>query len=316
MAINLKDLPEEPYLVLEISSNTVHFTIFDDNGEVHADEKHQCMLGDYKKNTKTLKENNVKGAVEFIEKCIGKYSDIEFTDIIAIGTGALREADNKDELIEHLNNEFDIDIEVLSGEEEAYYSALGVKHSFEEADGVVWDMGGRSSEFATIKDGKIENCISLSLGAYSIADQDYAPDIYIMDQLDQLPQEYKDMELKHLYVVGGNPRQILKSHKKYTDVHAKLEGYTINESQAEELSSRLINTAKEKLHEKYKISKKRVKSAPHAARLLMHLIERFKITDITASKHGLRHGVFENMIEQQQYTPDLAAEIQPPPAIY
>lgn len=66
----------------------------------------------------------------------------------AVATSAVREADNKNEFLELIKNECAIDIDVISGMEEAHLSYTGVKSSLElEKSPLVVDVGGGSSEF-------------------------------------------------------------------------------------------------------------------------------------------------------------------------
>lgn len=65
----------------------------------------------------------------------------------AVATSAVREASNPEALLDRAWQELGLHIEVLSGEEEAYWSFLGVRSAFPEAGGlIVLDIGGGSTE--------------------------------------------------------------------------------------------------------------------------------------------------------------------------
>ena len=66
-----------------------------------------------------------------------------------------------------------IAIEVLSGEEEARLSALGVLSVFQELSGSVciFDLGGGSVEFTWVQTGEIKKTVSLPLGAVGLSEQ-------------------------------------------------------------------------------------------------------------------------------------------------
>lgn len=53
---------------------------------------------------------------------------------------------------------------ILSGEEEAYYSAMGIVSGYHDPDGVVGDLGGGSLELVEVEGRRIGNGITLPLG--------------------------------------------------------------------------------------------------------------------------------------------------------
>ncbi|MGN7437809.1 MAG: Ppx/GppA phosphatase family protein [Alcanivorax sp.] len=291
-----------PYGILEISSNTVHFSVTfpDNNIQSTIDEKVKCGLGNYEAGSKALNATGKEKAIEMIAAYKRNFIDpIEFTEFAAIATGALREATDAQEFLSYLKDELDIDVQVLSGEEEAYYAALGVASSFKNANGVMFDQGGRSSEFVIIQNGQLTDPVSLPLGTFAIAEQK-DPEKYIKQQLEKLPDAYRSGEFETLYAVGGSPRRLLKSHKKRTDTAGKLHGYTIPVSEAATLSKDVIDASEDTLKDEFYISEKRLTLVPAAAQLVSQLSENLNIQKITASKHGLRHGLLHEMISQPQ----------------
>ncbi len=287
-----------PYGILEISSNTVHFSIFfpDERLSSMIDEKIKCGLGDYPNGTRNLNPDGVEKAMDAIEVYKNNFIDrISMNGFAAIGTGAMREANNASSLIRSLEKEHGIYLDVISGEEEAYYSALGVQSAFENADGIMYDQGGRSAEFAIIKNGEIKHCVSLPLGTFSIAEHEN-PKEFIKEQLKTLPKAYRKGEFENLYVVGGSPRRILKSHRKRTmGVDDSVHGYSIPAADAADISKQMISANKQELREAFHISKKRVALVPSAAMLMQKIVKKFDVQNITGSEHGLRHGVVHEM---------------------
>ena len=301
-----------PFGILEVSSNTVHFSVVfpDDKIESTIDEKVKCGLGNYEGSEQKLNAFGVKKAMKMIASYKRNFIDpIEFTEFAAIGTGALREASDAQEFLDRLRNELDIDIQVLSGEEEAYYAALGVASTFKDANGIMFDQGGRSSEFVIIKDGQLTDPVSLPLGTFAIAEQE-DPKKYIKEQLEKLPDSYKSGEFETLYAVGGSPRRLLKSHKKREGAKRKLHGYTIPASDAATLSKDVIDASEDALKDEFYISEKRLTLVPAAAQLISQLTQELDIQQITASKNGLRHGLLHEMITQPQ--PDSSEHIFEP----
>src|SRR5690606_41002584 len=81
-----------------------------------------------------------------------------------IATAAAREARNGMDFIRRAEEILGTSIQVLSGREEARFSALGVISSFHPAEGIAGDLGGGSLELSAVCGEEIGNGITLPLG--------------------------------------------------------------------------------------------------------------------------------------------------------
>ncbi len=105
----------------------------------------------------------------------------DFSDILkkhhvqclrAVGTAALRRAENRQQFITQVYQQTGISIEIIDGEEEARLSALGVLsviHPCPE-NAVIFDIGGGSTELIGIDDGHIYAQQSVPLGVVRLAE--------------------------------------------------------------------------------------------------------------------------------------------------
>jgi exopolyphosphatase / guanosine-5'-triphosphate,3'-diphosphate pyrophosphatase len=87
--------------------------------------------------------------------------------IEAVATSAVRKAANGADFVREIKSRIGLDVEVISGEEEAELAALSAFHNF-ELDGVrhlIFDIGGGSLELITALGTHVEELISLELGA-------------------------------------------------------------------------------------------------------------------------------------------------------
>lgn len=89
--------------------------------------------------------------------------------IIAVGTAALRIAKNRDVFLKRVKDGLQIEIEVISGNHEAYYDFWGVINSLDIDEGLMVDIGGASTEIVHFKNRLLENCISLPFGSITLA---------------------------------------------------------------------------------------------------------------------------------------------------
>lgn len=276
--------------LIEFSSNTTHIRAYDiKTGEEHiTPNSSPTKLGMFPEGTKNLNPEGVKQSIDIIDSHMDMLKRIPAENFHVIGTGAMRDADNTAELTNIVQEKIGVPVNVISGEQEAQYSAIGVLSSFPVEDGIIWDMGGRSSEFATIRDGyQISSAISLPLGSQAIREQD-DPIAYIKEQMAQLPDEYANKH-KTLYVIGGTPRRVLAQHQNMInpDSDNKVHGYTTDERTAELFTEELLNTDPEDLGDDKRFNE----LLPYVGPMFLEVLDTLDVKHVTASKDGTRAGV-------------------------
>lgn len=79
-------------------------------------------------------------------------------------TAAIRNAANRNEIISYLCRQTGLQIEVLSGEQEAYYGFIGMANSLNVTDGFLIDIGGGSSEITLFRQRKVVKSVSFPFG--------------------------------------------------------------------------------------------------------------------------------------------------------
>jgi exopolyphosphatase/guanosine-5'-triphosphate,3'-diphosphate pyrophosphatase len=92
--------------------------------------------------------------------------------IAVVGTSALREAQNREAFVARARREIGLDVQVISGEEEARLTLLGVRAALRIGEGrlVVMDIGGGSTEFVLADGPKILGVVSTGLGAVKLTE--------------------------------------------------------------------------------------------------------------------------------------------------
>lgn len=90
--------------------------------------------------------------------------------ILTVATSALREATNSNAVIERIKNETGLEVNVISGREEARLTALAAIESLGLKKGKVFliDVGGGSTELAWLEDSVPKNLLSLQVGPVRI----------------------------------------------------------------------------------------------------------------------------------------------------
>lgn len=135
--------------VIDLGTNTFNLLIADtQTRQVLFQTKEGVALGMGGINEKRLSPAAIQRAFEALQKFKDKCDALEVNAISAIGTSAMRDATNANELIEKVATELKISIEVISGLQEAelIYKGVALSHTFDEP-ALIMDIGGGSTEF-------------------------------------------------------------------------------------------------------------------------------------------------------------------------
>ena len=85
--------------------------------------------------------------------------------IIAVATAAIRNAKNGSQLTNEVFEKTGIRLHIISGNMEAQLSYLGVINTLPMKDGIIFDLGGGSTELILFRNRKLVESVSIPLGA-------------------------------------------------------------------------------------------------------------------------------------------------------
>ncbi len=100
--------------------------------------------------------------------------------VLAVGTSALRNARNSDQFVRAIKDRTGIELRIISGEEEARLTLLGVRKALSPprsggpdplSSGLVVDIGGGSTEIIATAKGSVVHMQSLDLGAVYLTER-------------------------------------------------------------------------------------------------------------------------------------------------
>ena len=163
----------KPIAVIDIGSNSIRVVIYEGivrSPTVLFNEKILCGLGKGLAKTGKLNEKSVEAALRALKRFRALAEQAGAVSIHALATAAAREASNGPDFIAQAEAILGRHIEVLSGKEEAHYSALGIISGFYRPKGVAGDLGGGSLELVAVNDHQIGEGITLPLGGLRLQD--------------------------------------------------------------------------------------------------------------------------------------------------
>ena len=130
-------------------------------------EKEVIRLGEQEFRDHILKPDAMERAVFVCGKFLELAKTYGATEIIAVGTSAIREAKNQSDFLSKLQKETGLNVRVISGEEEARLIYLGVSSGIDigEEKAIFIDLGGGSTEIAIGNQHEYFYLNTLRLGA-------------------------------------------------------------------------------------------------------------------------------------------------------
>jgi exopolyphosphatase/guanosine-5'-triphosphate,3'-diphosphate pyrophosphatase len=161
--------------VLDIGSNTGHLLVVDAHGGAAPlpaySLKQPLRLAEHLDGAGAVSVEGIEALTDFTRQAVREAEDKGCSEMIGFATSAVRDARNCDDVLAHVAERTGVEIEVLSGEDEARLTFLAVRRWFGWSAGrlAVFDIGGGSLELAGGSDEQPDVAWSLPLGAARLA---------------------------------------------------------------------------------------------------------------------------------------------------
>lgn len=158
--------------LIDLGTNTFNLIIAEVSGnEIQHifSTKEGVALGMGGINESRISEDAAERAIACLNRFKAKCEEFQVEKITAIGTSAIRDAKNQLEFIEAVKAETEIEIQVVSGEEEARLIYKGIRQTYPfNEPAMIMDIGGGSTEFILANSEGIIDLISLNIGVSRI----------------------------------------------------------------------------------------------------------------------------------------------------
>lgn len=217
--------------VLDVGSNTTHLLVVDAHRGAHPTPTHseKTILRLAERITRHG-ELSKDGAADLIEAVRGAQESavrLGCAEMMAFATSAVREATNAQKVLRRVAKETGVELQVLSGDEEARLTFLAARRWFGWSAGrlLVLDIGGGSLEVAIGVDEEPDLAVSLPLGAGRVTRTRFSKDppsrselvdtsMWLEAQLDGLAERV---------MKDGEPDRVVASSKTFRSL-ARLTG--------------------------------------------------------------------------------------------
>ncbi len=300
-----------PTAVVDIGSNSTRLVVYESSDRSPIaifNEKLLCGLGRGLDATGRLNDEGIEQALGALPRFlrIAREMGVERLDMLA--TAAARDAANGPEFIRRASQLCGRDIRILSGEEEAKMSGLGVLSGTPDADGMMGDLGGGSVELVELGDGRTGRQATLPLGPLRLDPKLVAKPTKLREDLDRHFASIdwlSGIKGRKFYLVGGAWRNLARLHMDHVEYPLHIiHHYTIPFGEALELVEIVSKQSSGALQRVPGVSKRRVDTLPYAAMLLHRLMVAGQPKEIVFSANGLREGCLYDHLDAEQRAED------------
>jgi exopolyphosphatase/guanosine-5'-triphosphate,3'-diphosphate pyrophosphatase len=217
--------------VLDVGSNTVHLLVVDAHRGAQPtpqlSHKTELKLAELIDKRGCLSSKGADRLVRTVAQARKQSKDLDCDELLAFATSAVRDANNSDEVLDRVRSESGVDLEVLSGEDEARLTFLAVRRWLGWSAGnlICLDIGGGSLELAAGCDEEPAVAFSVPLGAARLTRERLDGDPPSKTSIAEL-RAYADASLKSpakKLLAPGPPDRVVATSKTFRTL-ARLSG--------------------------------------------------------------------------------------------
>lgn len=283
--------------IIDIGSNSIRLVVYQGAARLPAilfNEKVMAGLGRSLGATGAIDAAAMATARGALARFALLAREMQVSELRVVATAAVREATNGGELIAAAQA-MGLTVELLSGEEEAMASGMGVLSGIPDADGIVGDLGGGSLELVRVVAGTVTDRVSFPLGVLrlgAIRGQGKGMlDKRVAKLIEEAGWKGRGKDLP-FYLVGGSWRSLAR-----LDMHLTawslpvIHQYPISAARVGELKSMLREISKGELRGIPNMSSARLPTLEDGAALLSAVLKHLGSAQTIVSAYGLREGL-------------------------
>ena len=158
---------------IDLGSNSTRLLIADiTNGTLTTIYKeHQVTrMADKLSESKIISKESTKRVIKVLAGYFKVIKRNNVENIQIVGTAALRDAINSQDITQLIEKKFGIEVDIVSGEEEGVLTSVGVFNTLNSLDNfLIVDIGGRSTEFIYDSDKRIVSK-SINIGVVTLSE--------------------------------------------------------------------------------------------------------------------------------------------------
>lgn len=306
----------ETIAAIDVGSNYLRMIIaqVNANGEFN-------ILEDLRKNTNIGKDSFSYGRidVETIQKTYEVLKDFaqlmrdyQIKHYRAVCTSGIREAENRDYILDQIKSKSGINVEIINNAEERFLIYKALRDNLQDIDKIreegtiIVNVGSGGLEITVYSDGKLQFTEYIKVGSLRLreilsdleritVDFPKLMEEFIGSKLHLLEKRILHMNIKNFIALGGELSTISSLNLKSK---AFKETNFIKNSVLEKLYSKVCNMNTEQIVKEYEISEKQAEGLLPSVIIFNRLFKVTKAEGMYTPRISLRHGILSNMIDE------------------
>ena len=286
--------------IIDIGSNSMRLTVYETNGntfKILFKEKAMTSLAGYVADG-ILTAEGIERAYSDLLTFRETLEALNITNVAVFATASLRNVRNTDEAVSAIKAATGYSVEVLTGEEEAFFGFTGAMQDVSVSSGAFVDIGGASTEVVTFENNHVIDEISFPVGSLRLY-KDCVKNIMpgegsvkriqkvLAAEIDESSQFTFD-ERTPLVCVGGTARTVLKLAKKLYRLPSGCR--SIQPEQLYEICAKFCKGDKGITQLLLKVEPERIHTMVPGVIILEHICRKFNASEIVICKYGVREG--------------------------
>ena len=289
--------------IIDIGSNSMRMVVLEKSSRFafslinETKSKVKISEGCYE-NGGNLQEIPMQRAYEALKSFLNISNALKSRKIFCVATSALRDAPNSKIFLNRVKNGLGLNIKIINGEKEAYYGGVATSNLLPDDNFVTVDIGGGSTEFCFVKDGKITKSISLDVGTVRLKELYFNKNNldgakkYILDSLKKVFELKEEIPSK-VVGIGGSIRFLSKliMQKNSYPLDA-IHGFTYSVKSEQKLFSDILKTKTIDDLEKIGVKRDRIDTIKEGTFIFKTILDELKTKTVVTSGVGVREGVY------------------------
>ena len=263
-------------------------------------KEHQVTrLSDSIDKTGRISDDSKKRFFKVLRKYMRKIEEYEVQEVFCIGTAVFRNSKNSDEVIDEVKKRFNLDIKIISGEEEGLLTSLGVQSSFKNLQNyLIVDIGGQSTELITDIENKLD-IQSEDIGVVSMSENYFTENPISIDKEKNATNYFNDIfhdkDYGHRQLIGVSGTftslgSIYLNQKIYDE--NEIDKVIISYDSVKNIYEDLKTLSVPKIISEYpSLDPKRAVTITSGLFLVINLLKKYKITQLKVSKSDILEGL-------------------------
>lgn len=213
-------------------------------------------LGEGLANTKEISPQARERALAVLREFRSSLEGKGVEQVFAVATSVFREAQNAQPFLREASRVLGTPIRVISGEEEARLTLLGGLWSLEAREGVLFDIGGGSTEFIRFVHSTPRKLVSTPMGVVKLTETFLHHDPPTSQEVEALKGAVKEEMERVLHTLGPVAPTLIGTAGTVTTLaaidlglsiyhHSKVHGHLLTRRRIEELLQAFLATTRE-----------------------------------------------------------------------